>query len=101
MSRPGSRTGRGNRGAGTGKRTVKVSPGHKEGCRWRQERQGFDLIGTVSPLCPATCGVAKFRITGGAGMNILQKVKTEREDKAPVALKLQSIIQLGQIIVMK
>lgn len=41
----------------------------------------------VSPLCPAMCGVAKFRITGGAGMNILQKVKTESEDKAPVVLK--------------
>lgn len=68
---------------------------------WRQERQEFDLIGMASPLRSAMCGVARFRITGRAGMNILQKVKTEREDKAPVALKLQSIIQLEQIILMK
>ena len=68
---------------------------------WRQERQEFNLIGMASPLCSAMCGVATFRITGQAGMNILQKVKTEREDKAPVALELQPIIQLGQIILMK
>ena len=68
---------------------------------WRQERQEFDLIGMASPLRSAMCGVARFRITGRAGMNILQKVKTEREDKAPVALKLQSIIQLEQNILMK
>jgi len=68
---------------------------------WRQERQEFNLIGMASPLRSAMCGVATFRITGRAGMNILQKVKTEREDKAPVALKLQPIIQLGQIILMK
>ena len=55
----------------------------------------------VSPLSPAMCGVTKFRITGGAGMNILQKVKTESEDKAPVVLKLHAIIQLGQITLMK
>ena len=66
---------------------------------WRQERQEFDLIGMASPLRSAMCGVARFRITGRAGMNILQKVKTEREDKAPVALKLQSIIHITMSVI--